>query len=489
MERKNCKGIIFILILIIICPNIASNQLSIDNNSGSSIETINIAFVGDILMTKGVQKTAQRLMNHSIDDPYKRVASGFEGCFSKQVIKILSSANLTFGNLEIPIAEGLTEKWSYNKNGRPICEEIEIDPGILYDDKVYKHNPGMIFNAHPALAYALKNIGFDVVSTANNHYANRASNGIDKTIDALRKANLSFVGTIKYDEIVDSDKDGYPDNKAFIVKEVKGIKVAFLAFASQLNHIVGGFQIHPVFLGRLPPADEFCSRQVFCALSNNSDISFNIKHFCESINKAKNESDIVVVSLHAGIWNRHNPSMLQKKYIKYFTDAGADIITGSGPHVLQSIEKINTNNGKNSYVFYSLGNFIVDGAKESTSVIDSKLGGIGFVEISNDSLNGIKISDVSFTPTFSFKKKDGNTQVVLTNKSYFKKTKRIVDIVMNGTIFQRFLLSQYSLSNFPLGRILIRDDIWPDHWIFLKWKFEEIRDNLLIKNIFHGYQN
>ena len=76
---------------------------------------ITIAVVGDILMLPQVQLSAATLMNTDIADPYRRVASGFEGLFSSEVQERLSKADLTFGNLETPIAEGLTKQWNYKK--------------------------------------------------------------------------------------------------------------------------------------------------------------------------------------------------------------------------------------------------------------------------------------------------------------------------------------------------------------------------------------
>lgn len=258
-----CVFILFAFLL----PTVSPYQLNFKESEEEFKTAVDLAFVGDILMMEDVQKTAQKSMNMSIEDPYRRVASGFESCFSDEVVDCLSSADLAFGNLENPIAEGLTEEWYIDERGRPVCEEKKVDPGVLYDGEVYRFNPKLIVNAHPALAYSLKNVGFDVVSTSNNHYANRASNGIDKTIDSLRRADLDYVGTLKNDEIIDENNDGYPDNQAYITKNVDGVKVGFLAFTSQINHMVGGLQFSPISPLGMPYVDKFCSRQVYSVLS------------------------------------------------------------------------------------------------------------------------------------------------------------------------------------------------------------------------------
>lgn len=432
---------------------------------------IQIAVVGDILTTKNVLISASKLMDAKIKDPYKRIASGFEKLISKEVKKCISSSDIVFGNLENPIAEGLTEKWRFDKNGRPLCKKTNVKPGVLLDNKAYRYNPLMIINSHPALALALKNIGFDIVSTANNHFANRASNGIDITIDALRKSNLEYIGTLKYDEIIDNDNDGFPDNTPYVIKESKGIKVAFLAFTSPVNHIVGGLQLKPVFLGKLLKADKFCSRQVYSITTNNNPVEYNIKKFCECIKKAKEKSDIVAVSTHFGIWQMHNPSKLQKQIAKRFLDAGADIIIGHGPHVIQPIEEYMTKDGRKTYIIYSLGNFLIDGGnEEKTSLINSLVSFIGFIDITKDEYGYASISNISYVPTFSYKNTNGFTQIIIPDISKFKKTKEIIKKVFEGSKEDRKLLSRHYLSKWTGGWLMIKDDAWWEKWILKRWK-------------------
>lgn len=469
------------VILLLVCLLISSfiikgekqfsNADEQDNQLMLMDETIQIkiAVVGDILMVKNVQLTAEKLMNDSIVDPYVRVASGFEGLFSEEVKENLSSADLTFGNLEIPIAEGLTEEWYFDETGRPLCKKIDVEPGVLYDGEAYKANPRMIFNAHPALALSLKNVGFDVVSTANNHFSNRASNGIDSTIDSLRKANLSYIGTLRYDEIIDENVDGYPDNTPYIIKEVKDIRIAFLGFVSQINHMVGGFQIIPVFLGMLPPTDKFCSRQVYCALSNNAPIESNVKNFCNWIEKAKSESDIVVVSAHFGTWMIHEPSNLQRKYSRRFLESGADVIVGHGPHVLQPIETYETDDGRKAFVIFSLGNFVTNGGREQKSITNTLASIIGFINIVKDEEGNVSIHNVSYIPTFSYENSEGLTQVIIANGTEFKKTAEILQKVFEGNKIDRILLSHRYLLKIPFGRLLIRDDKLVETWILARW--------------------
>lgn len=79
------------------------------------------------------------------------------------------------------------------------------------------------------------------------------------------------------------------------------------------------------------------------------------KNINEVLSLASKLSDMQIVYVHWGDEYSKLPSMTQKKLAKKLSDAGADVIIGHHPHVVQSIEKIN-----DTYIFYSLGNFIFD---------------------------------------------------------------------------------------------------------------------------------
>src|SRR5690554_1185358 len=96
----------------------------------------------------------------------------------------------------------------------------------------------------------------------------------------------------------------------------------------------------------------------------------------EDINKAKEISDVVVLSLHFGNEYEPFPNARQKELAQMFTDAGANIIFGHHPHVLQPMEWVETENGNKSFVAYSLGNFI-----SGQQGIEREIGGILQLEV------------------------------------------------------------------------------------------------------------
>lgn len=183
---------------------------------------------------------------------------------------------------------------------------------------------------------------------------------------------------------------------------------------------------------------------------------------------------MVVVSLHAGIWHKHNPSMLQKKYVKHLTKAGADVIVGSGPHVLQPVEKIECENGRKSVVFYSLGDFIGSGFENKNDFGNGIIGGIGKITVSKGKNNRLEFSNISIIPTVPYKKQDMSPKIFFAEGSYYSKTEDVVDTVLNGSFLDRFVLSHIYLFKIRGGHIFILDDIVPNHWILFKWKIEEL---------------
>ncbi len=138
---------------------------------------VRVAAVGDLLFHAALQRRAL-------------TPTGNFRQFWQAVQPILAAADIVYGNLEGPAAEGVTAGGIAVK-----------DPGRTVDGRVYGTTPGaLVFNFHPSVVTDLRASRFTVVSTANNHAADRGALGIDRTIDALRREGLAFTGTRKRDE-------------------------------------------------------------------------------------------------------------------------------------------------------------------------------------------------------------------------------------------------------------------------------------------------
>lgn len=218
----------------------------------------------------------------------------------RNTFELLSSADYTIGDLECPFAE--TGPY----------QEL-----------------GTVFRGDPELIEGLVISGIDTVNLANNHLGDSQQAGMKFTFDLLKKNNIGYFGAgINQTE----------SHKAYI-KEVHGVKIAILGYADQ--------DFTPI---------SYESDDIYAGLN-----LMNIEKMKEDVKNAKKEADFVIVSMHAGTEYTYDPDPDQIEFAHSAIKAGADMIYGHHPHVVQAIE---TYEGKP--IFYSLGNFAMDQIEENT---------------------------------------------------------------------------------------------------------------------------
>ncbi|MBE0449192.1 MAG: CapA family protein, partial [Actinobacteria bacterium] len=206
----------------------------------------------------------------------------------------LKTADIIFGNLESPIT-----------------------PGRKIQSKE------MVFRTDPGFVEALRGAGFSVLSLANNHTPNFGDKGLRDTFQYLNQAGIKYAGA--------GANEREANSAAYI--ESKGIKFAFLAY--------NGTDVVPATYG---------------ARNNRPGTAFmGIERMTKAAKDAKRKADFVIVSMHAGEEYVVEPNQSQIDFAHAVIDAGAELIIGHHPHVIQTVEKYN---GK--YIFYSLGNFVFD---------------------------------------------------------------------------------------------------------------------------------
>ena len=220
--------------------------------------------------------------------------------FFNDVKSIISQADWAIANLETPLA-GASAKYT----GYPM------------------------FNAPTELADAIKSAGFNILTTTNNHSLDRGEKGVLKTLEHLKERNLLAVGTA----------DSAINAKKILMVEKADIKMAILAYTYGTNGI-------PIPKGK----------NYLVALINEPQIVKDI------LRARKEGADIVTVALHFGTEYQRQPNQEQKKLVAQLVKAGADIILGSHPHVVQPYEifELAGEKGKKrkAVAIYSMGNFI-----------------------------------------------------------------------------------------------------------------------------------
>ena len=235
-------------------------------------------------------------------------------------------------------------------------------------DVEYKNFP--TFNTPEQLAQNLKQAGFNVVSTANNHCMDGGYDGLVSTLKYLDKADLAHTGTYS------SEKD----SKKILIQNVRGLSVAFLSFTYGTNGI------------SIPSDKSYCVN-----ISNKDSILDKLK-----LAKEKNP-DVICVSMHWGTEYQTTPNDSQKELADFLFENGADIILGNHPHVLQPMEKrtikLSDGSKKEGFIVYSLGNFMADQTAKYTR--DSAI--LNLTITKNNSTGKISINSATYTPIYYYK--------------------------------------------------------------------------------------
>lgn len=178
-----------------------------------------------------------------------------------------------------------------------------------------------MFNGPSAFGSQMVSHGFNLVSLANNHCLDMGETGIQNSM-AFWNAQQGVVTSGTY--LSQEDYNAIP------VHEINGISYAFISTTYGMN-------------GLQPPQGE--EYLVDCFDGREQQVLDKIK-------AAKEKADVVIVAVHWGIEYQMNPTEQQQTFAQQMADAGADIIIGNHPHVIQPIQRLNNH----TICFYALGN-------------------------------------------------------------------------------------------------------------------------------------
>lgn len=221
-----------------------------------------------------------------------------------------------------------------------------------------------LFNAPEELAAALKNTGFDVAITANNHMMDTGFTGMQRTIKILRDAGLVTTGS------------RYEGEKDYAMAEAKGVKIAVMAYTYETPSVNGKTTING------NAVSEEAERLINSF--NYSTVDEDLQQLQNSIQSAKNEgAELIICYFHWGEEYQRWPNEWQQSIAAKAAEMGADMIFASHPHVLQGIEMIPVGDlGKQVPVFYSMGNFISNQRQETLDNHYTEQGMIATVHLS-----------------------------------------------------------------------------------------------------------
>ena len=214
---------------------------------------------------------------------------GYDHAFAGTAAE-LRKGDIVVGNLEAPIARGGTE----------------------FTGKEFR------FRTPPETADALRRAGFTVLTLANNHVMDYGAEGLRETIANLDRAKLLHAGA----------GATLAEARRQALVTVKGKRVAFLAYS--LTY----------------PAEFYAGEGSPGTARGGAD------RVRDDIARARGAADYVVVSFHWGAELAGRPKPYQQRAAHGAIDAGADLVLGHHPHVLQGIERY-----RGKTILYSLGNF------------------------------------------------------------------------------------------------------------------------------------
>ncbi|MBA4686890.1 MAG: CapA family protein [Candidatus Galacturonibacter soehngenii] len=217
---------------------------------------------------------------------------GIQGILAPDIVEEMNQADLTMVNEEFPFS----------------------NRGTAAEDKQFT------FRIDPKRVNVLKDLGIDIVALANNHVLDYGQDALVDTFETLENAQIQYVGA----------GNNHEEAKQRREFELNGMNIGILAAS----------RVIPV-----PNWAAGSSPGVFT--------TYDPTNLIAEIKSAKETCDVVIIYVHWGIERDEYPQDYQRELAKKYIDAGADIVIGAHPHVLQGIEYYNE-----KPIFYSLGNFI-----------------------------------------------------------------------------------------------------------------------------------
>lgn len=230
-------------------------------------------------------------LSDAVLNNYKK--QGIEGIIESKLLSEMKNADITMVNQEFAFSSG----------------------GTAAKDKQYT------FRVNPEYVSSFQEMGIDIVTLANNHSMDFGLTALKDSFDTLEKAGIEYVGA--GNNLTEARKIHY--------EEVQDKRVAFLAAS------------------RVIPVYDWNATESKAGMLTTYDPALLL----EDIKTASENSDYVVVYLHWGIERAEQPKDYQRTLAKQYIDAGADLVIGSHPHVLQGLEYY-----KGKPIIYSLGNYV-----------------------------------------------------------------------------------------------------------------------------------
>lgn len=306
---------------------------------------------------------------------------------------------------------------AYNGDGTYSFDKMftEVEPLIKNHDLAYYNQESNIggkklglsayprFNSPEEIGDTMVNLGFNLVSLANNHTMDKGEEGVINSVEYWKtKPGVYYTG----------EALSWEDRESNIkILEKNGIKYAFFSYTTVTN-------------GLLPPS----GKEYLTNIYEKSKVEKDIK-------KVKDKVDLIIVAMHWGEEYTVNPSSNQKQVAQELSNMGVNLVLGNHAHSIQPVEMIN-----DTLVFYALGNFI-----SAQDTPDKQTGALVTLNIKKEN-NKITFNDIKanliytyFTGSRNFKVypyANLNSSLLKNSETYYNKYKSVLTRFWDGVKVQ-----------------------------------------------------
>ena len=287
---------------------------------------VELLFAGDAMQHQAQLDKARQIGGGTYD---------YTGCFDLLAPEV-TAADYAVVNLEVPLGGGPTY------SGYP-C-----------------------FSAPDSYAEALRDAGFDLMLTANNHCLDRGDRAARRTLTALDSIGVDHIGT--YHDAAQRDE------LVPFIKDIHGIRFAFLNYTYGTNGIEPRDGVEVALIDRDRIAAEMAEARAAGA-------------------------EIVVVTVHWGVEYVLLENASQRSLAQFLVDQGADLIIGSHPHVIQPMQVVhNERENKDVVIVYSLG-ILISNMKTG----DTRGGAVVYAVVERDADGVARFKSAEYDTLFAAK--------------------------------------------------------------------------------------
>lgn len=273
---------------------------------------------------------------------------------------------------------GMTEDgpWNYDSVYQYVKEDVEAaDLALVTQETIFVENREDVsgypsFGTPPEFGDALVNTGFDVIASATNHALDKGTDSIEYTLNWWEEnhPDIPVLGLYDSEEAAEE----------IPIISCKDLKLAMLDYTYSLNGL------------ELPSDQEYMV-----------DV-FDEEQAREDIRQAKELADVVIVVMHVGNEYEQDVDQETQEWTDIFLEEGVDIVIGSHPHVVRTMETLTGEDGHKMLVYYSLGNFT-----STQTDLPSLMGAMAKITVRKNIETGeIEIPEHEFIPLLMYYNKE-----------------------------------------------------------------------------------